>query len=70
MTDNVGSSSIWTYAMAEMRGPLETKSSPVERTFGPWMRVGCKVGGEHGRSLDIRVVTYSPESAAVTPNNG
>ena len=30
-----------TYAMAAMRGPLEVKSSPVDRTVPPWMRVGC-----------------------------
>jgi hypothetical protein len=29
-----------TYAMADMRGPLDTKFCPVDSTLGPWIRVG------------------------------
>ena len=29
-----------TYAMADVRGPLDTKFSPVDSTLGPWIRVG------------------------------
>jgi len=28
------------YAMAAVRGPLDTKSAPVDNTLGPWIRVG------------------------------
>ena len=29
-----------TYAMADKRGPFDTKSCPVDSTLGPWIRVG------------------------------
>ena len=29
-----------TYAMADVRGPLDTKFPPVDSTLAPWIRVG------------------------------
>ncbi len=54
-----------TYAMAAMRGPLDVKSPPVERTLPPWMRVGW-VWGEYEPASSRCFATYSSEAAAVT----
>ncbi len=55
--------------MAEMRGPLEVKSFPLERMFGPWMRVGW-TGVEYGHAPPHRcLATYSSTPAAITQRN-
>ena len=52
-----------TYAMADVRGPLDTKFSPVDSTLAPWIRVGYE-----NRSSTVILfsafITYSTKAAA------
>jgi hypothetical protein len=52
-----------TYAMADVRGPLDTKFCPVESMLGPWIRVG------YGKRLNIDIpfntfIAYSTKAAS------
>ena len=52
-----------TYAMADVRGPLDTKGCPVDSMLGPWIRVGYE------NRLDAVVpfnmfITYSTKAAS------
>jgi hypothetical protein len=46
-----------TYAMADVRGPLDTKVSPVESTLGPWISIGYE------NRLNTTVISFSTKAA-------
>ena len=52
-----------TYAMADKRGPLDTKFCPVESTLGPWIRVGYESRLNTVTPLNT-FVTYSTKAAS------
>ena len=49
--------------MADVRGPLDTKSSPVDSTLGPWIRVGYENRFSTVNSFK-RFFTYSTKAAS------
>ena len=54
-----------THAMNDVRGPLDTKSSPVDSTLGPWIRVGY----ENRLNTVILFNTFITHSTKATSSN-